>query len=126
MMPAEELAALQDVFTSACDQTVKVERNTSLGVPNPDGSVPQTLSTIYASLPALVDEPKGSYAQQLASALVDQAVWVMNVPATYNGAAVVIQRGDLVTFNGLAYTVQHLMGSESYQVNVNFMASRPR
>lgn len=125
-LTAAQLSYFQAVFTAACDLTCTVQRNTSLGVPNADGSVPQTLSTIYSGLPAMQDEPKGSYAQQLASALVDQAAWVVSVPATFNGAAVVIERGDVVTINGLALTVQHLLGSESYQINVNFLASRPR
>ena len=126
MIPAAELTCMQSAFTKACDQLITVQRNSSLGVPNADGSVPQTLTTLYTNLPALINQPSGGYAQQLASALVDQSSWEIAVPPTFQSAAVAIQRGDVVTWNGLALTVQHLLGSESYQVNINFIASKPR
>lgn len=123
---AGQLAYWQAAFAATCNTTATVQRNTSIGTPNPDGTVPSTLTTIYTNIPALVSEAKGNYAQALAAALIDQAMWQVAVPVTFLSAAVVILRGDVVLVNSLVLTVQHLLGSESYPVNVNFLASAPR
>lgn len=123
MLPGE-LATLQNIWIGVCDTTATVQRNANLGVPNTDAS----WTTIYPSLPAVADEPTGS-ALQVASALVDQSVWQVKVPATWQDADVDIRRGDLVTLGlvpVVTLTVQHILHPESYSLNTNFIASKPR
>lgn len=129
-LTAAQLSYFQAAFTRTCDHLATVKRNTSLGVPNADGSVPQTLTTVYTDLAALVQEPTGSYAQQLAAALVDQATWEVFLPATDNaGNDLDVRRGDTViitTMSNLTLTVQHVLHPESNTINTNFLASKPR
>lgn len=123
MLPGE-LETLQSIWVGICDTTASVQRNSNLGVPNTDAS----WATIYASLPAVADEPTGQ-AQAIAAALVDQSVWQVKVPATWQGADVDIRRGDQVTLSlvpVVTLTVQHILHPESYSLNTNFIASKPR
>lgn len=121
-----QLAYWQGAFVATCDTTATVKRNTSIGAPNPDGTTPLTLSTIYTAIPAMLRTPQGGYIQALAEALVDRATWQISLPATINGVATDIRRGDFILIDGLTLTVEHLLFPQSLSINQSVLASMPR
>ncbi len=126
MIPADELLEMQTEFALACDQVATIKRNTSLGTPNPDGTTPYVLSTIYTNIPAMLNTPKGTAEVQLAAELADQSVFLVSFPSLIEKVAIDIRRDDLILIAGMTLTVQHLLFPQSYSVPQSVMASQPR
>lgn len=127
MIGAAELAALQSAWTLLCDQTMTLNRNLGRGAPAADGTMATVWTAIYINLPCVVDEPTGAVAE-IAAELADMSSWMIAAPNTFQGQAVTVINGDQVVIAALGLTliVQHILQPQSYTLNTNFLASKPR
>ena len=127
MLPANELAVLQDVSASALPDTCTVQRNASLGTPDSNGTTPENWQNVagLVGIACMRNTPNAGIQQTLASQLGLVQAWTISLPTNdTNGNPVVVQQKDRVLYqDGLTYTMQALL-PQSYSTLTQFLASR--